>query len=564
MFSLSEKDLESLILQEESKFSFEAMLQRKRAFTDPVWQKVLDAGFSGDLAEQIVARYYAEDWDYTTSLGVVISNVFFPREEKWSEEKRPSDIGAKDLPLMMIPKVSHSKVRPKLPGKMWSKEQMKAIGRKTCYELCERVGDAFFGIYPYKRICSCCLYNDWSSFKELELLPWHEGLMIMIDNVEYRVKKKIHLDRLFNGVVWEMVYDVDNWKPVRPRELGRYPQSDSLLGIIVTVSMLSMDEHKLISGKRNMSKVIVQGKLGLVLVDQGGVWDFPGGKQELNDLSPLHTAQREYEEELGVVAPELEYVGCYESSLFLVHLYFASDDRLNGGQDSDLLTGPQLDTWNEFFLMIDKKRGREVAKDDYKQRFFLANKKEGGKNLIYSQDDLPLPIRYFLSDGSKAYYCDHPRWKEIVQRGGRKSDCIAVLTERWWLKKKYNMNIGNQFFQVNISNVEQEDLVMSYIARMSMKYELRGNRVIAWADNPIARQEASIQRSTVRWVPKEIHQEPSFWEGEGDDIVSLENEGYIRAFSVPDPEASSSAIIHAKSKVVQRIKYKKKRFKNKT
>jgi len=493
--SLSEQDLDNIIFQMESEVNGEASaIDKLKSFTDPIWEAVLDAGYAGDIAHQIVERYYKHDYDYTTVQGAVISNVFFQIEGlQWSEDQRPSDIGAKDLQIAQLGKLEGAKYRPKLPGKMMTKKQVQEKGRRTCYDLVERVGDTLYGIFPYKKLCDCCRTYEWRSKRDVQLESWHEGYMVLLNNIEYRVKRNPTIDRVHEGFVWEMERVRGEWKPKRPREYGKHMQREAIADSQALVSMLEPDSGKKVPGKRQMSKILVLGQRGPYLVNQLGVWDLVGGKQDIEDSTPLAIAQREYLEETGLHAPPLTKIGMYETSVFTITLFYTKDERLEGGHNPSLLVSPQRETWDECFSQFDPELMSELKSADYyrwlyqesstvkadRERELLMNR-ISRKPMIWSALDLPFKVDHFLSDGRRAYICNYICYEKLSTMNNDK-EIAEFLTESFSLQYKYGIRVGSSFFAVKPKEDEARMLVYAYISRYDMEKKEDGKWIVAWS-----------------------------------------------------------------------------------
>jgi len=510
--SLSETELENIIFSMELETcGVDIALQKQRTFTDPIWAKVINAGFEGDLADQIIKRYYSKDYDYTTVEGAVISNIFFEISNlEWVSVKKPDEVGSKDLPLSMLGEISKAKFRPKLPGKMLTKLDVQNMGRRTCYDLVERVGDTLYGIYPYDVQCSCCISYSWKTKKEVQLESWHEGYMVLLNEIEYRVKYYPTIDRLHNGLVWEMQKIHSQWIPLRPREIGKPVQRDATADWQVTIPMLNVDEVGIVPGKRQMSKVVVLGERGPHFIQQKGVWDLVGGKQEINDTTPVSIAQREYLEETGLQPPPLIKIGSYETDHFLIHLFFCMDSRLKGGHDPSLLVQPQRGSWDEFFQMFDPELMTEVKGTDQYRWLFVefsqtknADKERSkmfdrinNKQILYSKDDLPFKVDHFLSTGERGYICDHPKYDSIKYLRTIE-EITELLSESFLLDAKYGLKVGTSFFAVPIHCKEVHILARSYSRRYEMQTKLetcQGSSTqwfVAWTEGPIGSLRAT-------------------------------------------------------------------------
>jgi len=499
---LTEDELDNLIYQIETNVCGEEVaIQRKRSYTDEIWSKVLLAGFEGDLADQIVTRYHKKDYDYTTKEGVVISNVFFPMEgSSWSENKRPSDVGAKDLPLSQLGNLNNAQYRPKLPGKMLTKMQVAKMGRRTCYDLVERVGDTLFGIFPYDIKCNCCRSYKWQKKFNLPLESWQEGYMVLIDNIEYRAKRYPTIDRMYNSMVWEMQKVEGSWIPIRPREIGKVSQNDSHADWQVTVPMLLPNEEIKIPGKAQFIKILIMGENGPCLIQKEDTWQILGGRQILRDVTPVIAAEREYVLQLKMHPPNLIKVGSCEIGPNYVHLFFVVDRRLQGGHDPTLLEDEELDIWNEFFDCMDPElmselkstshfnwlSGREGLDAELEQEQALLKMKVDEKKILYTTMLLPLKVDHFLSNGQRAYIAEDVPYLDCLQRCNSEEEVMGILTESFFLRREFGLRVGSSFFSVLKKEGRMETLLLAYCKRMKMQYKVQvhGEKCwfIAWSE----------------------------------------------------------------------------------
>jgi len=455
----------------------EAVDFQKKAWQDDNWLRVLKAGFGGRLAQSIMERFEKQDFDYTTPEGAVISNVFFPMQgTTWTHVIRPSDKGAKDLPLSKISQVRQW--RPKLPGKMLTREQAIQRGIQTCYDLVELVGDLAYGITEEQQ-CFCCLFNKWQE-GPIELEPWHEGVIVLVEGIEYRVKRHPTGDRVQGTFLWEMFYQ-EGWHPIRPREIGKHVQTDDRILSQVTLSMISPQTSFDQTGKQVMSKVYVEGQRGPVLVNQNGIWDMVGGKQQLQDQSPMEVARREYTEELGVVPPDLTFVGKVNLEHFQLYLYYVIDSRVVGGQDPNCLTGVQKKTWDEFF------RRSEGS-------LFAPVSSKGFRSLEY----FPFPVLRSYSDGTRFY-----KYELSMPGIVTFEDYVKARGLRFSLKEYYSTKVGSAFFEHKSQDMRHMKLMIMYAEMLGMKLEIRGSLVRAWS--PVQKiwnykEKTDLQPAT-QWKP---------------------------------------------------------------
>lgn len=253
--------------------------------------------------------------------------------------------------------------RPKLPGFQLTKKQVQQMGRRTCYDIVERVGDTLFGIFPEEPICSCCRHNTFVPLSSVYLEPWQEGLMLQIGGTEYRVRNFPAFDRIHGTWVWEMEKQGTEWIPVKPRGRGKKEQK---VKPVVTTSMLQSARRTNDAKKQQMSKVLVRGRDGWVFVNQKGKWDLVGGKRILEDATPEDTLRREYREELRVGLPSFLTLGKWETPDFDVFLYYVEDRRFKS-VDASLLEGVQLQTFQQAERLYRDKSSSYVIKSNYEQ-----------------------------------------------------------------------------------------------------------------------------------------------------------------------------------------------------
>jgi len=470
-----EKMMLQMIIEQEGEL---VSHQQEKAWKNDSWMRIIKAGYSGPLAESIANRFEEKDYDYTTPEGVVISNVFFPLPgQTWSILDRPSDKGSKDLPLSKINQVE--RWRPKLTGVMKTQAQVLEKGIKTCYPLVELVGNCAYGITE-ERHCYCCLYNKWQK-GPIHLEPWHEGVIVIVEGVEYRVKRFPTGDRIYQGALWEMYYQ-EGWHPIRPREIGKLVQSDDKILSQVTLPMLNPKTNFSALSQQIMAKVYVEGAQGPVLVQQRGIWDMVGGKQTLADQSPMDVARREYEEELKVTPPELVFIGKVNLERFQLYLYYASDSRIQGGADPSLLQDLQRKAWDEFFKRAE---GKLFAPTILSQGF-------------RARDSFPFPVLRSYSDGTR-FYSYNVSLLGIVSV----ESFIEQVGLAKALKDMYSTVVGNAFFEHRIQDLRHNYMLMEFSRSWKMKFEVEGSIFRAWTPAQKLRVYRSERLSIPkdRWVP---------------------------------------------------------------
>jgi len=429
VYATTDEEIEAIFYAEDLKHDgFHIASQMQRARQDDIWFLIVARGFRGELADQIYARWQKREWDYTTPAGSVISNIVFPTQGVLQEEPYISGEGREDLPYSALAQItSDTLVRPKLPGKLMTQADVRALGRRTCYSLVERVGDTLYGLYPDVKQCECCQFNSYVRLCELVLEDWHEGIMVKIADTEYRTRRFKTLDMLYKGAVWEMEYKDDLYVPVKPRGKGKYPQKEKEQVTSPMVQGLLHDDATF-KVKRWMTKAIVWTRSGFHFHNQHGVWDMVGGKQELLDKEPDDTMRREYKEEVGKPCPRFFYLDYEETRDFMVHYYLIKDLSLSSSYDPSLLKGiqrlsfdkaisfykqaPHLAYASEYSLQLFKKPGGTKAEKERKQKIIQADKHRWYETVT----EMNLPLGYFLPGGIKGYLLPLSQQKVSVFR----------------------------------------------------------------------------------------------------------------------------------------------------
>jgi len=451
--------------------------QMRKARRDDAMAKIVAYGYKGALADQIYERFQERDWDYQTPQGNVISNVVFFEKGIHEEEPEIDNRGRKDLPMIMLEKVTEeTRVRPKLPGKMMTQAQVRIKGMKTCYDIVELVGKTPYGLYPEERICNCCEHNTFVKLKEVCLQPWHEGLMVKLTGIEYRVRRYQTQDREFQGSVWETENRNEVWVKVKPRGINKRVQKEK---VQVTLPMLYRTKEQPQGGKRWMSKAIVWGREGHVLVQQNGVWDMVGGKQELKDLTPEATLMREYKEELKHECPNYTMLGSYESESFEIYLYLVKDGQMRGGIEPTLLQGIQRECWlkaNEYlgdarsYILnsTDLAYYKEAEKKRKKRLEWRSLQKIVESELLYETDSLlSMPLMY-MQESIRGYLLpmgreQAQRFREELEKGKTEWQAFeAVLGESHADKVCGRKRVSKRVVAPKASKASQMDLLRDW------------------------------------------------------------------------------------------------------
>jgi len=424
------QEIQDLIFQEDLRVEGIHVAElNRRAMHDENWKRIVMHGYDPEIASQIYSRMEKGDFDYKTPVGGVISNVCFPHVIGRDEESVIGTQGRTDLSVDQLLEVTaDTMVRPKLPGYPMTRRQVIAMGRRTCYDIVERVGDSFYGLYPDVPICSCCRHNTYVRYSELVLQPWHEGMMVKLGLTEYRVRKNVACDKIHEGHLWEMEKVGDQWIPVKPRGLGKKEQREKLS---ITTAMLPSKATVNIKlpPKRWMSKVLLRGQGGWVLINQQSGWDLVGGKQELEDKTPQDTLRREYKEELKVHLPPFLTLGTYETDLFLVYLYYVEDMRFKTTGSLESLQGVQKQVCLEALSLLKKIRV-SIINSDYQKSLIDRNEvslvgycKKIRKQILRVNPEttfrtklrLNAPVLFYDLNGERVYKlpCTEEEWHEF-------------------------------------------------------------------------------------------------------------------------------------------------------
>lgn len=403
--NVTEEILAIFLAEEEKAAGPSAAAYLEQVMRDPILNKIAHKQFPQDIALQIRARYEKKDWDYVTPMGSVISGVVFEEHKGPHEQEPEKDLrGRKDLPLMALSEITgETMVRPKLPGYLMTRQDVRAMGRSTCYELVERVGDTLYGLYPLVQ-CGCCLYNTPVRKDQYVPQPWHEGLMVFLNGIEYRTRHNEVCDKPYMGVIWEHEKIDGSWIPTKPRGINKQAQKEKHQIITPMLFSKVQEEQPKV---RWMSKAIVLGRDGFVFTLQSSGWDMIGGKQEIMDKTPYETMKREYYEELGKDMPEPTYLGVKAGPSFDIHMYYVMDRSLKSNHAEWQLEGFQYETWKEAFQLYKRsnvhvpqsKRHRSRVDKQYEH----AMNKMLSSTRIVTKRNLHLPLVSYYTGGMKMY-----------------------------------------------------------------------------------------------------------------------------------------------------------------
>lgn len=394
---LSLEEIQKIMLEEEERVAGRAAaVYLQEVMLDPILNRIHQKGYDGEIALQIRERYYKKDWDYQTPVGSVISGVVF--DERGTHQREPihSNPGRNDFPVTDLTRVSeHTLVRPKLPGQLMTRQEVIGMGRRTCFDLVERVGDELYGLYPLQP-CGCCVYNEPVPLKDYVCKDWHEGLMVFLNGKEYRTRKYEVQDKICSdGIVWEMEKQGDEWIKVKPRGVNKLetpPRLQITTPMIMTV--LCQEVERKDTSARWMSKAAVLSSTGWYFHIQASGWDMVGGKQELDDIDHFATMSREYKEEVGTHITHSKYLGSEKTDDFTVHYYFVYDPSIKSSYRPDLLRGVQAKSWQKCMHLLDRKlkQGMKFLPPAVKRIL----KARGLANLLYSRFILTLPLHSML------------------------------------------------------------------------------------------------------------------------------------------------------------------------
>jgi len=488
--ALSEDVLKIMAEEEERVEGAYAAAQLAKARDCPIWYEITVNGFREELADQIYERYQKKQWDYTTPEYAVISNCKFPGQFTHTDEMVYDERGRVDMPPSLLPCITpETMARPKLPGRLLTKKQVVSMGRRTCYESVEMVGNALYGLYPAEQICDCCLFNKPEPLANLQLAAWHEGVMVFINGIEYRVRHKEAMDRPHRGIVWEHEKENGIWVPRKPRGKNKRPQKEKPM---VTTAMVTAPPLAApVIQKQQMSKALVETRSGWFFYPQQGVWDMVGGKQVASDLTPLRTMMREYQEETRLQMPPPLYLGHYESEAFRVHLYYVRDDRLSANASPSMLTGLQAKSMEEAYKRLLQKD--RVVRSDLDSRISQCpNRKltaaqrkrkqvmEALRSSIYETTlELQLPVVYHLLPQGKGYALPYSQEQcakiketlaQLMADGWGEADALKQALEGQFKRKmSYVFHKDKVYIHQALSYLDGHSLLSQRVAEKGFK-----------------------------------------------------------------------------------------------